>query len=315
MVSVVREVRARDSVLAWLLEPSNPSARTLTLTELLGRPEDDKDVAISRTAIPGASPARDVLMAQYPQGYWMHPGIGVSPRYRATVWQIIFLAQLGMTRTPPLERAVAHLFQANQREDGAFRASKQPGDTPACLNGALLWALETLGFGQAGPVQRAWSWLAETVHKYGLASTYSDGLACPSGAAHVLWATGAVPEDRRDPMVEQLSQRAAEVLLENPPKIVLAECNSPAEGAPAAVALTFPLAHRADPLQWLSVIVEAGYSADGRVRGIRRWVKKKMLPDGTWPLERTPKPQWATYGAPGAGNKWVTLRALRALAR
>lgn len=314
MASTVGEAPGRDPVVTWLLEPGNPSARTLALTGLLGRPGHDRDVLTSRAAIPGASPARDILLAQYPQGYWMHPGIGVSPRYRATVWQIIFLAQLGMARNAPLERAVAHLFQANQREDGAFRASKEPGDTPSCLNGALLWALETLGCGHAEPVRRAWSWLTDTVHKHGLASTYSDGLPCSWGAAHVLRATGAVPEGRRDTRVEQLSQRAAEVLLENPPHIVLAESSLPAEGSPAAVALTFPLAHRADPLQWLSAIVEAGYGADGRVRGIRRWVKDKMLPDGTWPLERTPGPQWATYGAPGEGNKWVTLRALRALA-
>ncbi len=314
MASVVGEAWPRDPVLTWLLEPSNPSARTLTLTELLGRPDDDRDVLTSRAAIPSTRPARDILLAQYPQGYWMHPGIGFSPRYRATVWQIIFLAQLGMTRSAPLERAVEHLFQANQREDGAFRASKEAGDTPACLNGALLRALETLGFGDAEPVRRAWSWLADTVDRYGLASTYSDGVACPCGAAHVLWATGAVPEGRQDPMVGRLSQSAVEVLLENPPQVIPSGSSAPRQESQAGVALTFPLADRADPLHWMSVLVEAGYGADGRVRGIRRWVKDKMLPDGTWLLERTPGPQWATYGAPGEGNKWVTLRALRVLA-
>lgn len=302
MVRLPVGISCPDDVLAWLLEPRNPSARTLALTQLLHRPADDPEVVAARRAIPQANPARDILLAQYPQGYWMHPGIGYSPRYRATLWQILFLAQLGMERNAALDRAVAHVFDANQREDGAFRASKERGDTPACLNGSLLWALETLGYGDT-EVARAWSWLAGTVADHGLAATYAEGKACPWAAVKVLRATNVVPEDRRTLGMEMLNDTAAGLLLDDVP--------DPAQDDDDRwFRLTFPLAHSADLLQWLAVLVEAGYGQDRRVGPARAWLADKCLPDGTWPLERSPGKRWADFGSVGEPNKWVTLRAL-----
>jgi hypothetical protein len=233
----------------------------------------------------------------------MHPGIGYSPRYRATLWQILILAQLGMERNEALDRAVEHVFDANQREDGAFRASKERGDTPACLNGSLLWALETLGYGDAAAVQRAWSWLAGTVADYGLAATYADGEACPWAGAKVLWATSAVPEERRTREIQLLGEIAAGLLLDDVP--------DPArDDDDCWFQLTFPLAHSADLLQWLDVLVRAGYGQDRRVNSARSWLADRRLPDGTWPLERSPGKRWADFGTLGEPNKWVTIRAL-----
>ncbi len=232
----------------------------------------------------------------------MHPGIGHSPRCRATLWQILFLAQLGVGRGGALDRAVEHLFRANQREDGAFRASKEQRDTPACLNGSLLWALETLGFGESPPVRRAWSWLAETVAAHGIEGTYPDGQACPWAGVKVLWATNAVPQRRRADAVRSLAQAAAERLLGGVPR--------PDRDDARWFRLTFPLAHTADLLQWLEVLVGAGHGDDPRLDGARSWLAERRRPDGTWSLERTPGKQWAHFGAVGEPNKWVTLRAL-----
>lgn len=302
MVRLPGGVSLPDDVLAWLLEPRNPSARTLALTQLLHRPIDSPEVRSARRAIPRATPARDLLLAQYPQGYWMHPGIGYSPRYRATLWQILFLAQLGIERSAALDRAVEYVFDANQRTDGAFRASKERGDTPACLNGSLLWALETLGYGGAAAVQRAWLWLAGMVVDDGLAATYAQGKACPWAAVKVLWATSAVPEARRTREIRTLSETAAGLLLDDVPDA--------ARDDGRWFRLTFPLAHSADLLQWLAVLVEAGYGQDRRLDRARSWLADKRLPDGTWPLKRSPGKRWADFGIVGEPNKWVTLRAL-----
>ncbi len=294
----------RDRTLAWLLEPSNPSARYLTLTTVLRRGEEGPEVQASRASIPQAAPAHEILLAQYPQGYWMHPGIGCSPRYRATLWQILILAQLGMPRCPAVDRAVEHLFEANQQDDGAFRASKEPGDVPMGLNGSLLWALETLGYGEAPSVERAWSWLAGEIDTHGLASEGGSGGARAQGAVKVLWAANAVPSERRRGAVELVGREAAALLLDAPPERWGDD--------PRWFRLTFPLTEGADLLQWMAVLVDAGYGDDPRLAPARSWLARKGRPDGTWPLERVPGKLWADVGALDEPNKWVTVRALAA---
>ena len=289
MVPVLSESR-RD----WLLDPANPSARYLALTCVLNR--TGAQVLASRKSIPQAPPARDILLAQYPQGYWMHPGIGYSPRFRATVWQILFLAQLGMAHIEALDRAATHLFEANQWEDGAFRASKDPGDVPIGLNGSILWALEALGYGGRPETARAWAWLADEIERYGF------GRRDPWGTVKVLWATNAVPFEWRTPAMEMLHHTAIESLLARPPDLERDD--------PRWFRLTFPLAQTADLLQWLSVLTEAGCGDDPRLAFARDWLKRKRLPDGTWPLERIPGKLWADFGQVDEPNKWVTIRAL-----
>jgi hypothetical protein len=291
-----------DSTLAWLLEPGNPSARYLTLTRILDRSEEEPEVQASRAAIPQAAPAHEILLAQYPQGYWMHPGIGYSPRYRATLWQVLILAQLGMPRCPAVDRAVDHLFEVNQSGDGAFRASKELGDVPIALNGSLLWALETLGYGEALAVERAWSWLAGEIETHGLTSGGVGGKSRTQGAVKVLWAANAVPFDRRPGAVELISREAAALLLDAPP--------NRGGGNSSWPRLTFPLTEGADLLQWMAVLVDAGYGDDPRLAPARSWLARKRRPGGTWPLERVPGKLWADVGALDEPNKWVTVRAL-----
>lgn len=298
MVPLVGDSALQDRTVAWLLEPGNPSARYLTLTRLLGRRKDAPEVRTSREAIPHVEPARDILRAQYPQGYWMHPGIGYSPRYRATVWQILILAQLGMGRCPSLDRSIEHLFEENQRQDGAFRASKEQGDTPIWLNGSLLWALETLGYGGLSRVADAWSWLGREVETQGL------GRAGSAGAVKVLWAVDAVPPARRRGEMRGLERTASQWVLNYLP-------DAAAEDS-AGRRLTFPLTEGADLLQWMEVLVDAGYGEDPRLSGAWTWLASLRRPDGAWPLERVPGKLWADFGEPGQPNKWITIRALAA---
>jgi hypothetical protein len=212
------------------------------------------------------------------------------------VWQILFLAQLGVGRNQALDGAVGHLFAHNQREDGAFRASKAQDGTPVGLHGSLLWALETLGYGGRPAVRRAWSWLARRVENHGFGDTI--------GAVRVLWAVHAVPGDRSGGAVEDLRAAAVAALLAKPPDT--------AQGRPLLDQLTFPLADGVDALQWLAVLVDAGCGADPSLAWARSWVSRKQLPDGRWPLERVPGKLWAGFGDVGCPNKWVTIRALQA---
>src|SRR3989337_4309416 len=81
--------------LPWLLEDSDPAVRHVALRQLLDRPEDDPEVGRARAAAMAADPIAAILAAQHPAGYWEKPGPGYATKYRGTVWQVIFLHQLG----------------------------------------------------------------------------------------------------------------------------------------------------------------------------------------------------------------------------
>ena len=85
----------RADPLGWLLEAEDPAVRHLVLRQLLDRPDDDPDVADSRRAAMAADPIASILAAQEPDGHWEKPGPGYATKYRGTVWQLIFLDQLG----------------------------------------------------------------------------------------------------------------------------------------------------------------------------------------------------------------------------
>ena len=79
----------------WLLQPADPAVRHLTLLQLLDRPADDREVMAAARAAMVADPIAAILAAQDPLCFWQKPGPGYATKYRGTVWQVIFLEQLG----------------------------------------------------------------------------------------------------------------------------------------------------------------------------------------------------------------------------
>ena len=88
-----------DDPIPWLLEadPATPGVRYFALRDLLDRPEDDPEVREARAPIMTTGPVPTILGAQHPDGYWVKPGSGYAPKYRGTVWQIILLAEPGLS--------------------------------------------------------------------------------------------------------------------------------------------------------------------------------------------------------------------------
>ena len=134
--------------MGWLLEPSDPAVRHLALRQLLDRPADDPDVIGSLRAAMAADPIAALLAAQHPEGYWEKPGPGYATKYRGTVWQLIFLDQVGADPADPrVQRACAYVLSHAQAESGGFGASgaanlvaPPPSAVIHCLNGNLLRA-------------------------------------------------------------------------------------------------------------------------------------------------------------------------------
>jgi hypothetical protein len=310
--------------LPWLLEAKNPSARYLALTSLLDLPADDPDVLAVRAAIPGWGPAKAILDAQWPQGYWISPGIGYSPKHKATAWQVIFLAAMGTPCIDAVEHACAYLLEHSRLPDGRFSARKTAKGAFACLNGNLLRAMLQLGYTDPRLVE-SMETLAETVIRDGFRCRYNaagidegsppaqmrDGLPCAWGAVKCLGAFAEIPLKRRSSMVAAAVESGIALLLAG--DLPTGDYPTATEPSPIWQQFGFPLGYTSDLLEALEVLGKLGLGGHPRLVTAVEVVHSKRDSSGRWALEHTPGNTWGSFGKLGTPNKWVTLRALRVL--
>lgn len=308
-------------LLDWLLEPENPSARYLTLTRLLGRSEDDPDVAAARAAIPGWGPARAILDAQWPEGYWVRPGVGYSPKHKATVWQVLFLAALGAPRSEALDRACAYVLDHSRLADGRFSENKTGQGAYACLNGNLLRAFAQLGY-EDPRLDESREALAEMVARDGFCCRYNaptpkparmrDGQPCAWGVVKTLGAFAEIPKGARSPAVQ--SAIAAGVAFLGSDPLCTGKFPTATRPSPLWRKFGFPLGYTSDLLEALEVLSILGVEHTPQIAAALDVVRAKQNLDGRWLLEHQLHNTWASFGELGQPDKWVTLRARRVLA-
>lgn len=326
--------RLNADPLPWLLDPENPGVRHAALTELLDRPPDDPEVVAAKSAINASRPVKAILDAQHPDGYWVKPGPGYSPKYRSTVWQLIFLDQLGADgRDARVRAACDYVLSHTQAPNGGFGASGQEHSPNApnssvihCLNGNLLRAL--LGFGYAGDerVERAIEWQARSItgdrfNDYDQSGTTGPGFccvanrgeACAWGAIKALGALVRVPATAQSPQVKRAIRASAAFLLSRDP----AAADYPTGGKRVSskwFALGFPSGYVADVLQNLEVLAEAGRGRDRRLRPAVEWLLSRQDAQGRWQNEAAYTGRlWTNFERQGRPSKWVTLRACHVL--
>jgi hypothetical protein len=323
----------RGDPVAWLLEEENPSARYGTLVDLLGQPADDRAVLAARQAIAHMRPVQRILDAQWPEGYWMHPDTGYSPRHRATVWQIIFLAQLSATRSQAIERALEYVLSYSRLAgtmvpgtkvpEARFSAGKDSSTAILCLNGNLLRALTWFGYGDDPRVRATRTALTAQIERDGLRCCFngrlpsgrrpkrmSDGLPCAWGAIKVLGGLLALAAEQRTDEELLAVETCIRFLHRHDP--VLGDFPSSGQVSPLWLQFGFPLGYASDLLELLEVLLMAGGTSP-RLGPAISVVLSKQDEQGRWLLEHTPHNGWASFGRTGQPNKWVTLRALRVL--
>jgi hypothetical protein len=310
--------------------------RHLALRQLLERPADDPEARAALAAAMGADPIRAILDAQHPDGYWVKPGPGYGPKYLGTVWQLIFLDQLGADPLDErVQRACRYVLDHCQAPTGGFAASgSMQSDPPPpsavihCLNGNLLRALLGFGWFDDERVRRAIDWQARSITGEGFERYYKSGtsgpgfacaaneqLPCAWGAVKAMLALARVPPERREPHVRRAIESGAAFLLSRDPAVADYPAgwgNTKPNGSWFKPG--FPSGYVADALQNLEALCELGYGGDPRLRPAVEWLLNKQDANGRWKNQYAyNRKTWVDFEPQGAVSKWVTLRARRVL--
>ena len=326
-------VQVNGTIVDWLLEVDNPSARYLALRDLLRRPTDDSEMEEARSAILQSAAVRAILAAQYPAGYWVRPDRGYSPKYRSTIWQLLILADLGAPATDPIGRACVHVMAAALRAGrgadrgtvaatGAlFSAHRHSTGLYPCLNGDLLWVLTYFGYQGHPIVGGVTEALAGLVLGDGWACVRNSSRAgdrttwqpCIWGCVKVLKGLGAAPASQRSPTVRQAIESGTAFLLAH--ELSRDQRPTLAQSGSQWLRFGFPLGYGSDLLEALLTLRGLGVPPEllPASRELSAVILEKRDETGRWRLERALPNAWAGLGALGEPNKWITLRALAAL--
>jgi hypothetical protein len=320
----------------WLLDEAEPAARHLALRDIVECDPQDPVLMDARQEAHSSGPIAEILGHMHEEGYWAKPGPGYNPKYRSTVWSLIYLGQLGASVEVDarIERACSYLLDNALTENGQFTMSGAPSGTIDCLQGNLYSTLMELGY-EDPRLDAALDWMTRTVTGDGIAPAseqkapirYYAGkcgpsfccgannkLPCAWGAAKVMSAFAKVPARLRSPEVQSAIDVGVDFLLGVNP----AEATYPTGYAEKPSGnwwkFGFPVFYVSDILQIVEVLVKLGYGHDPRLADAIQLILDKQDDEGRWLLEYdyTGK-TWVDAGRKKEPNKWVTLRALRVL--
>jgi len=320
----------------WLLEENDPGVRYLALRDVVDVPATDPQFILAKQQAHSQGPIAQILNNMQPQGFWVKDGAGYLPKYTSTVWALILLAQLGadVELDGRIQTAIAYYLQQAFNPHGQIAISGSPSSTADCLQGNICYALQALGC-RDEHLDKAFEWMARSVTGDGVAPLAdkqaevryyagkcgplfacgaNDKKPCAWGATKVMLAFGHYPAGKHTPLIRRAIQQGVEFLFSIDP--FTAEWPHPYYAKPSGNwwKFGFPVFYITDLLQVVEALALLGYGKDPRLANAIRMVKDKQDQDGRWALETEYGGKtWGSFGEKKQPNKWVTLRALRAL--
>jgi hypothetical protein len=326
-------------VMDWLLrpddaDPGSVGVRYLALRDLTDVQGEELEAAREKAHVEG--PIASVLEKMAPEGYWVKPGAGYSPKYSGTVWSVILLSQLGGLAEEDNRIAAACNYLMDHALTGAgqFSVNGTPSYTIDCLQGNLCSALVGLGC-RDSRLEKAFEWMARTVTGEGIAPAENkdaplryyaakcgpdfacganNRLPCAWGAVKVMLAFSKLPREKRTPVIDRAIKAGVDFLFSRDPAQADYPCGYSSKPSGNWRKFGFPVFYITDILQICEALAGLGYGRDPRLSNALKLIREKQDSAGRWPLETdyTGK-TWVDFGEKKKPNKWVTLRALRVL--
>lgn len=329
----------QDQVLPWLLEEdlANPGPRYFALRELLGAPADDPEVRAARQAVMETGPVPVILQNRDPAGFWAQEAPAYGPKYRGTLWQVIFLAQLGANGADERVRgACDYVLEHYPTRHGGLSATGKASGLIHCMQGNLVAALIGLDCLDDPRLDAAIEWLARSITGEGIAPntdksapvhylrsansgpgflcSANDQLPCAWGAVKAMLGLSKVPAAKRSPAVKAAIKTGVEFLLSRDPAVADYPMGYASKPSRSWFRFGYPIGYVTDVLQNLEVLTSLGLGEDSRLRPALEMVLEKRGPDGRWKMEYSYSGKtWVDVEGKGQPSKWVTLRALRVL--
>jgi len=313
-------------VVSWLLDPQEPAARYRALVSLLGHDKDEEEVVSAREDIPRRGWAAELLRKQKPGGYWESRQDLYRPKYTATIWNLIVLADLGMNAKDERIRKPCDLFlEEYSRPDGGFdMPSSDWTRSELCLTGNLARTLTLCGYGDDARVRAAFDWLVENQMEDGgwhcfYEKAFGRGtLDCWEG----LSAYAALPRAKWTRRIKRSVERGVEFYLRK---------GLSREGRRRYVPwfrFHYPVHYYYDILVGLDTITKLGYGEDRRLDPALSLLREKRRDDGTWILDSVHPDLGVGAGyrmknkvtplaleEKGSPSRWITLTCLEVLKR
>ncbi len=327
----IKEITNEETV-AWLLEKENPSVRYFTLTRLLNSSESSLEVLETKQKIMTLGVVPKILKQQNEAGYWGEPKRFYLNKYSGTVWQLMILAELGADPANQQVRNAGEFILENSQDIESYgfaihKSGKSAGgrhsEVIPCLTGNMVWSLIKLGFIDDIRVEKGIEWICQYQRS-------DDGITeaparwpyerydvcwgkhtCHMGVIKSLKALSAIPEEKRNRVIENKIEELAEYILVH--HIYKKSHQLEKTSKPGWLKLGFPLMYQTDILEILGILVDLGYK-DPRMNEAVEIVKSKQNQEHRWKLENTFNGKMIEdIETKGQNSKWITQKALNIL--
>lgn len=318
-----RQGEPASAPIPWLLEPSQPSIRYRTLTELLGRKESDDEVRTAKRSILERGWAAEVLAKRLPGAGWSDGASQYRPKYTSTHWMMLALSDLGLTRAVPEVRELCELWMEGfAAKDGSLGANGK-GTPHYCVAANQARALIRYGYADDSRVRRTLEWLVEIADPKGGWSCFGSGRNLDSWEA--LSAFAVYPRSKWTPAMKSAVEKGAEFFLAR-------ELHRQGDRYEPWYRFHYPPHYYYDLLVGLDFMTGLGYAGDARLNYATRFLRSRRNGDGTWNLDAVhpdveggmarwfashPRERPTPFALEEAGrpSKMITLIALRVLDR
>ena len=301
-----------DPVLEWLLD-GDVAVQYQATRDLLHRDEPALQARIA-TEGDGAT----LLAARGPDGHW---GRGFyQPKWTSSHYTLLELRNLGLERTNPVAReTVGKILRDEKNRDGGLDPTRGPRPSDACVNGMALGYASWFGAPEddlAGVVDFL---LANRVADGGF-NCRANRTAVRHSSVHT---TLSVIEGISDYEHAGYGHRRDELrdARESSIEFLLRHRLYRSERTGNVIRSEFGRLHHParwyfDILRCLDAFVAADVPYDDRMADALDVLEQRRLPDGRWPVNRSyPGETHLPVPPAGSPHRWVTLAALRVLAR